>query len=274
MKPLPPRSLLLALALALLVSGCGESTRADRHGLRLLCGAGLKPALDELLPAYTEETGIPIDPDYAGSGTLLARAAQDGIADLYLPGDMFYVEELQRLTGRVVGRIEIAYLRPCIIVAKGNPKKIASLQDFARQDVRVAVGNPRACQVGRLTAQLLAKAGLSAGTLNAKESLTVGELGLWVKMRDVDAAVVWDATAAALGAAVEVVPIPVDPAAISRVSLALLADARDAEAARSFMHFCLGPRAQGVLRRKGYCVDLPAELRAPAAPVAPEGGRQ
>ena len=256
----------LCLALALLAWGCGDSSHTDRHALRLLCGAGLKPALDELLPAFTEETGISVDPDYAGSGIILTRARQEGVADLFLPGDVFYVDELQRQTGRVIGRIEIAYLRPCIIVAAGNPRKIASLLDFSRQDVRVAVGNAEACQVGRLTAQLLATAGIDAKTLQAKESLTVSELGVWVKMGSVDAAVVWDATAAALGAAVEVVAIPLEPAFISRVSLALLKDARDPVTARQFMHFCLDPRARGVLRRKGYCVDTPAELRRPAAP--------
>jgi molybdate transport system substrate-binding protein len=260
----------VCLALALLTGGCGERRPADRQALRLLCGVGLKPALDELLPAFTEETGIPVEPDYAGSGIILTRARQEGAADLFLPGDRFYVEELQRLSGRVADCIEIATLSPCIIVAKGNPKKIAALRDFARQDVRVAVGNAEACQVGRLTATLLAKAGVEARTLNAKEGLTVNELGLWVKLRDVDAAVVWDATAAALGATVDTVAIPLDPTSISRVALALLADARDPNLARDFMTFCRQPLARSILRRKGYCVDTPAEARPP---TAPEGGR-
>ena len=255
----------LCLTLALLAWGCTDRRPADRRALRLLCGAGLQPALGELLAAYTEESGIPIEPDYAGSGIILTRAQQPGIADLFLPGDVFYVEELQRLTGRVAERVEVAVLRPCIIVAQGNPLKITSLQDFGRRDVRVAVGNAEACQVGRLTAQLLAKAGVDTAAITAKESLTVGELGLWVKLHDVDAAVVWDATAAALGPAVEVVPLHSDPAAISRVALALLSDARDATLARGFMRFCLEPRAQGILRRKGYGAVTPA--------AAPGGGR-
>ena len=257
---------LLGLALTLLAWGCGADDPGSRPALRLLCGAGLKPALDELLPAFTEETGISVDPDYAGSGIILTRARQAGVADLFLPGDAFYIDELQRLSGRVVGRVEIATLRPCIIVAKGNPQNIASLHDFARQEVRVAVGNADACQIGRLTAQLLAKAGIDATALQARESLTVGELGMWVKMGSADAAVVWDATALMLGSAVDAVTIPLEAASVSRVSLALLADARDATPARDFMRFCRSPRAQGILQRQGYGVDAPAEMRLPAAP--------
>lgn len=258
------------LALALLAGGCGDRRPADRQALRLLCGAGLKPALDELLPAFTEETGIPVDPDYAGSGIILTRARQAGMADLFLPGDVFYVDELQRRTGRVADRVEIATLRPCIIVAQGNPLKIASLQDFARPEVRVAVGNAEACQIGRVTVKLLATAGIDTPSLKAKESLTVSELGLWVALRDVDAAVVWEATAAALGTAVEIVPIATTPAALSHVSLALLSDARNTSAARRFMRFCREPHAQGILRRHGYGAEAPA---APAATAAPAGGQ-
>ncbi len=257
------------LALALLTGGCDGRRPNDRQALRLLCGAGLKPALDELLPAFTKATGIPVDPDYAGSGIILTRARQEGMADLFLPGDVFYVDELQRRTGRVLDRAEIATLRPCIIVAQGNPLKIASLRDFARPDVRVAVGNPEACQVGRVTAAMLAAAGVDAPALRAKESLTVSELGLWVSLRDVDAAVVWEATAAALGTAVEVVPIASTPAATSHVSLALLSDARNLAAARHFMRFCREPQAQRILQRHGY-----GETPAGQPPsTVPEGGR-
>jgi molybdate transport system substrate-binding protein len=247
----PLLQLTLGLALAVLAAGCSQNSPTAPGGPRLLCGAGLKPALDELLPAFTEETGVCVEPEYAGSGIILTRARQDGVADLFLPGDAYYVDKLQRLSGRVTERVEIASLRPCIIVARGNPKHIGSLHDFARQDVRAAVGNPEACQIGRLTARLLAEAGIAVEELHAKESLTVSELGLWVELGEADAAVVWEATASALGRGVEAVALPVAPAQVSSVTLALLGDARDPALARNFMHFCLGLRAQGILRRRG-----------------------
>lgn len=257
---------LLCLAAALPGGGCRDERPGAGPPLLLLCGAGLKPALDELLPAFATATGIVAEPDYAGSGILLTRARQEGVADLFLPGDGFYVDELQRLSGRVAERTEIATLRPCLIVARGNPRGIRALQDLTRPEVRLAVGNAQACQIGRLTAEVLARAGIDPAGLGAKESLTVSELGLWVTLHDVDAAVVWDATALALGPAVEVVPLPLDPAAISRVTLALLTDARHPAAAREFMRFCRGARAQAILRRLGYGVAATAAGSQGAAP--------
>jgi molybdate transport system substrate-binding protein len=202
---------------------------------------------------------------------LLARAEQPGVADLFLPGDASYLAELQRQTKRVAERANLAYLLPCIVVARGNPKKIASVADLAQPGVRVALGNPEACQVGRAADTLLRKAGIDPAAIDPKYGLTVSEVGLWVKVGDVDAAIVWDATAVDLGGAVEVVAVPVDSALVSRVDIAMLTDARNPEVARQFIEFCTGPRARGILRRKGYRVDAPLELETPAAP---QGGSE
>lgn len=254
-----PTLLSLVLAVALL-PGCGDRRPAAARPLTLLCAAGLQPAVDELLPAFAAESGIAMVPDYAGSGMILARASADTAADLFLPGDSFYVDALQKTAGRVAERTDIAFLVPCIIVAKGNPKQVLSLQDFARAGLQVARGRPEACQIGRVTVALLEKAGVAPEGLNAKESLTVNELALWVKIGDVDAAVVWDATAAALGEAVDTVPIPPDPTCVSRVTLARLTSAGDVDAARQFMRFCTGPHGRDILRRAGFRVEPPGGL--------------
>ncbi len=65
------------------------------------------------------------------------------------------------------------------------------------------------------------------------------------------------ATAATMARDVDMIPIPVDPACVSRVTLARLRGGRDADAARQFMQFCANPRGQGILRRKGFRVEPP-----------------
>jgi len=226
----------------------------------------MQPALDELLPAFTVDSGCVVRPEYAGSGLLLTRAQQPEVADLFLPGDREYVSELQRRTGRVAEAVDIAYLLPCIVVAGGNPMGVTSVADLGRPGLRLGLGNPKTCQVGRVADRVLRQAGLDPAAIDPKYSLTVSELGVWVRLGDVDAAVVWDATAAALAGTVDVVPIPADPGLLSRVTVALLTDAREAAAARQFLRFCVSSGAQGILRRRGYLVDLPPELRAADAP--------
>ncbi len=248
---------LALVAVLVLVAGCGRQAKTPGQPLRLYCGAGLRPAMTKLVAAFREATGIEAEVDYAGSGVILARAREDQSADLFMPGDVYYVDRLQELTGNVVERTTVSWFVPCIVVAKGNPKHIVSLQDFYREDVKVAVGKPEACQVGRLTVELLEKAGLDPAALAAKQSLTVNELGVWVKMKDVDAAVVWDAIAANLGEDVEVVSIPLEQNIVSHVVLGTLSTSPQPERAAQFAAFLAGAEGQAILRANGFRVDAP-----------------
>jgi molybdate transport system substrate-binding protein len=243
------------LLLAALLYGCAQRHEAIR--LRLYAGAGLREAVEALAAAFADETGITVDADYAGSGVLISRAKGDPQADLFMPGDVWYVDRLEEVTGNVAERMQVAYFVPTIIVAKGNPRNVSSLQDFARADLKVALGNPQACQVGRLCVKIFANAGLDSAALNAKESFTVNELGLWVQMKDVDAAIVWDAIAAGIREAVDTIEIPQAVNEISTVVCARLKSAPHPKEAQRFLQFLAGPTGQRLLRENGYRTEHP-----------------
>jgi len=245
-------------ALVLLAAGlCGCGKPPQDVRLRLYAGAGMQEAVDALAQAFTEETGIAVDVDYAGSGVLISRAKGDPRADLFMPGDVWYVERLARVTDNVARRVQVSYFVPAIIVAKGNPKHVSSLQDFARTDLKVALGNPQACQVGRLCVEIFAHAGLDSATFNAKQSFTVNELGLWVQMNDVDAAIVWDAIAWGLRDSVDLIEIPEAQNKISTVVCAQLRSAPRPQEAQRFLEFLVSRPAQRILQEKGYRTERP-----------------
>jgi len=252
MKNLVGAGLLLAVAW---LCGCGHRPHTTR--VRLYTGAGLREAVEALAAAFQQETGIVVDADYAGSGVLISRAKGDPQADLFMPGDVWYVDRLEEVTGNVAERVQVSYFVPTIIVAKGNPKKVSSLQDFARPDLKVALGNPQACQIGRLCVQIFAKAGLESATFKAKESFTVNELGLWVQMKDVDAAIVWDAIAQGIRDAVDIVEIPEAANEISTVVGARLKSAPHPNEAQRFLQFLTSPTGRHILNGKGYRTERP-----------------
>jgi molybdate transport system substrate-binding protein len=229
--------------------------------LRLYAGAGLRPALDELIPAFRKETGIDVEPDYGGSGIVQARAQESREADLFMPGDVGYVDALERQEpGKVRSRTTVSYFVPVIIKAKGLDKDIRSIEDFFDEDVKVALGRKGVCQVGNVSEKILANYGRSRSELgDIQESGTVNELGNWVKMGTVDAAIVWDAIAANLADDVEVVRIPPEKNVISTVVVALLDSAGQPEAARRFLEFLTGPQARRILQSRGYSVESPAD---------------
>ena len=231
--------------------------RAPEHPvLRLYAGAGLRLAVEKLVTAFALDTGVKVEADYGGSGLILARAGEDKDADLFLPGDAWYVDRLQTRCHNVADRVVVASFVPTIIVAKGNPKGVRGLADLARPEVRVGLGKAEACQIGRVSVTILAKAGVDVAALKAQESLTVNELGVWVKMKAVDAAIVWDAIAANLADDVEIIAIPPAQNVVSDVVLAHLTTSRHPDAARQFLAFVSGPRGQQILRDTGYRVAV------------------
>ncbi|MCE5325296.1 MAG: substrate-binding domain-containing protein [Planctomycetaceae bacterium] len=223
--------------------------------LRLYAGAGLRPVADRLAAAFQAESGIKVECDYGGSGEVLARAREDGRADLFLPGDGWYVDRMEELApGRVAQRQTVAYLVPVIIVRKDSEKtrSLKGLADLGGGDLRVGLGKNPSTQIGRTSAVMLTQAGVHIPPQRLQEALTVNELGVWVKMKAVDAAIVWDAIAAGLGEEVTTIRLPPEQAAPSLVVAARLSTSKSPEMAKRFLAFLASPRAQAIFAQTGY----------------------
>lgn len=233
----------------LLLAGCHAG---KPQSVTLYAAAGLRDAVEALRTAFTAQTGTAVEVDYAGSGVVLARVQKDPSADLFLPADVWYVDRLTELTDQVEQSVPVARLIPVLIVAKGNPKNITGLADLKRDGVKTAMGNPKACQIGRLCALMLERAGLAWDQTVDEESLTVNELAIWVKMNAADAAVVWDSTAATVLDSVEVLPLNAKADEISMVNCALLKNAPHSAAAQSFIRFMAGPEGQRIIKQTGF----------------------
>lgn len=251
-----PVRLLLITCLLITAWGCRQDV-SEQAPIKIYAGAGLRPALAELTEQFREQTGLTCEVDYGGSGLILSRAKADDQADLFIPGDVWYVDRLDELTSNVQQKTTISYFVPTIIVQKGNPKQIKGIADFEREDIKVALGNPKACQIGRLCVKILANAGLDAEGLAAKLSLTVNELAVWVKMKDVDASIVWDAIAAHVADDIDMLEIPREHNEISTVVAGLLKTSQHPEAARQLLAFITSPAGQRTLQAKGYRIGPP-----------------
>ena len=89
-----------------------------------------------------------------GSGVLLAQMSLAGRGDIYIPGDQFFMK--QAVDGAFITKqVDAAWWVPVIGVRKGNPKKIASLADLARADIKVGLGEAKSCAIGRASAAML-----------------------------------------------------------------------------------------------------------------------
>jgi molybdate transport system substrate-binding protein len=237
-----------------------EATRASTQGsgrVKVYAGAGLRAGIDELIDAFKDQSGIVVEPDYGGSGIILTRAQLNKDGDLFMPGDVSWVQILQDKTGEVETMTSISYFVPVIVVAKGNPKNIKSVEDFYRDDVAVGLGRAKACQVGKVSSKILKNYGLDRSKLVHKESLTVNEIGVWVKMKDIDAGIAWDAIAANMSDSLDMIAIPMEKNIISNVVVGLLRDAKNKAGAQAFIDFMKSDKGQKILNDNGFQTKEP-----------------
>ena len=227
--------------------------------LLVYCGAGIRHAMEEAAETFGRSNGAEMQMDYAGSGALISRLKLARKGDVYIPGDVWYLDEVAK-EGLVASRKMVTWFAPVIIVRKGNPKNIRSLADLVKPGVKLALGNPEACQVGRLTEQVFKKNEIDAAAVQANtvfSSVTVNELGVQVKMDSTDAAIVWDAVAANFADAVEIVPIPTEQNIISNVAAGVLTLSQNQPLAQRFVDFLAGPEGKAILAKHHYMVEPP-----------------
>ncbi|MHB9132735.1 MAG: molybdate ABC transporter substrate-binding protein [Armatimonadota bacterium] len=256
--------LILACALA---AGGILAARAARiraattvRPLLLYCAAALKPAVERVAAEYTRTYGIPIRVQYGASGMLLSNIKVSQQGDLFLPADESFLVlgEQDRLIGR---QLPLVRMTPVMVVARGNPLNIMSLEDVMRRsELKIACANPEAASIGKVVREALQRRQLWA-PLERRITVmlpTVTDVANAVKLGTVDAGIVWDAVAKQYPDETAV-PVPVLAQATQRVSIAVVTTSTQPDAAWRFARY-LGARDKGlrVFNELGYNI-LPGE---------------
>jgi molybdate transport system substrate-binding protein len=236
-----------------------QDAKTAKSALMLYVAAGLKPAMDDLVAAYTAKTGAQVQCDYGGSGMLISRLRLARQGDLFFPGDLWYLE-LAEKDDLIASKTTVCYFVPVILVEKGNPKGIRGLKDLVRPGIRLGLGNPKTCQCGRTAEALFARNGIATEAVQknlAFSSVTVNELGIQVTLGGLDAAIVWDVTAAYYADKADAVAIPPAENEVSNVAVGLLKSSADPAAAKQFVDFLLSPEGQAIFRKHHYQTQPP-----------------
>lgn len=171
-----------------LFSGPAKATDAS---IMVYCAAGIRQPVEAAVKAYDREVQL----QFGGSNTLLANAEVSGKGDLFIAADETYLK-MARDKGIAREALPLARQAPVLAVAKGNPKKILSIADLLKPEIKVCQANPDAAAVGKMVRQSLQKSGqwaaLEKKTLVFKP--TVNEVANDLKLGTIDAGFVWDAT--------------------------------------------------------------------------------
>ncbi len=221
--------------------------------LRVLAAAGLKPVLEEVSLAYERAHGVRLEITYGGSGQILASLSTVPGVDLFVPADTGYLD-LARKSGLIRESVPLASMRPVLGVPKGNPKKLASLDDLFSPGVRYGLCHAEAAAIGKSVKASAQKLGRWDDLLSHAAVLktTVNELALDLQTGALDAAFVWDQTAASFPG-LEAVTIPAFAEGEARVSASVTTASTHPADALRFARFLSSPEfGAPVFRRRGF----------------------
>jgi len=171
--------------------GLSSAFAAD---LVVYSGAGLMKPMEELRTNFESKHGVTVDIHYGSSGELFGMLKMGQECDILVPGSERYTYDalhngwiqessIQKMVKHV----------PVIAVPKGNPGQIEGLQDFTRNGLKLAMGDPNSPAIGRVGRKIFKKAGIWE-TVKPNIDVyapTVNQLLVYVAMEQVDGALIW-----------------------------------------------------------------------------------
>jgi molybdate transport system substrate-binding protein len=212
--------------------------------------------MEAIAEKYRAETGVEVNLVFAGAGTLLSQIEMSRKGDIYLPPSHDYIDagESRGLLVKGSDRI-VAYLVPAVITPAGNPAGIESLEDLAREGVRVGMGNPEVMCLGLYAVEILEKCGLLEPVLKNVVAFgaTATSLASMLVMGQADAVIGWRVFHYWNRESMDFVPIaPEKIPRIATVSIAIPVHTKDMELSRSFIDFVLSPAGMSAYESLGY----------------------
>ena len=196
----------------------------------------MKAPMQEIASLFTNQTGIPINYNFAGCGQLLAQMQLTGKGDVFMPGALLEFRNAKN-GGLIQDEADIAYHIPVIATPKGNPANITSLEDLAKPGVTISMGDPDSMALGTIAQKLFNKSGILEEVLpNVVVSrATVNEIVTDVELGNVDAAIIWSDLYDP--EKMDIIEIPLDQNIINVVPIGTLTSSEYPDEAREFVDF-------------------------------------
>jgi molybdate transport system substrate-binding protein len=247
-------SSIVIMAVFLIFAGFSPAFAADNNDNSILvyCAAVARVPVQELSRQFEKETGIKIEVQFGGSGTLLSNIQASGKGDLYIPIDTDYIELLKQknLCGEI---FPIAVTYPVIAVQKGNPKGIKTLRDLSSKDVRLCLANYEVASIGRVCKKIMEKNNLwsdiSKNVVVTKTTVT--DVANDVKLGTVNAGIIWNSMMIQYPE-LEKVDVPQFKGINSQLAAAVIKTSKKPDLAAKFAKFLKSPAGRKVFEKNGY----------------------
>jgi molybdate transport system substrate-binding protein len=257
-------SVLAAVVVGLVATGCSSNSRSDGSGergsaskvggtIRISDAASLTEAFEKIGADFTAanpRATVTFNP--GSSGTLAIQILQtNGVGiDTFASADAHTMSEVES-AGLIDGRPVVFARNKLVIVTKpGNPEHVTALADLTDLNVVSLCGLTAPC--GRYAAQILHTAGVTIPETRITRGVDVKGTLAAVTSGDADAAIVYVSDAEAAGDRVDAVAIPDADNAIATYPIATLSASANKVTARAFVDYVMSGPGQATLRSFGF----------------------
>jgi molybdate transport system substrate-binding protein len=244
------RRFLPVVLLAAALTGCGAPGDAAGQTVTVFAAASLKESFTEIGKDFeADHAGVTVEFSFAGSSDLVTQLTQGAQADVFASADTRNMDKAAQ-AGLLAGSpVNFAANTLTIAVAPGNPRNIRSLRDLTGTDTSVVVCAPQV-PCGAATVKVEQAAGVDLRPVSEESS--VSDVLNKVTSGEADAGLVYVTDAQGTGDRVTAVDFPEAAGAVNTYPIAVLHQARSADAARQFVAAVTGPAGQEVLSRNGF----------------------
>ena len=268
MKHLRPLFIFTVLLIcALLAAGCTSSSpagttttaqpattiapAASSESILVFSGAGLKAPMDEIGKAFTEKTGIAVQYNYGGAGTLVSQMNLTHKGDVFISGSTAEWK-IAKAQGLVNEYELVAYHVPVIVVQKGNPKNIVSIKDFAQPGLKVALGDTNATAIGKAGAKMFKKFNITADVEKnvVTRTPTINELVTLMNAGQADAAIMTLDNANI--EKMDVITIPISDNEVLITPIAMTSYTQNTDAASKFVAYVASDEGKAFFAQHGF----------------------
>jgi molybdate transport system substrate-binding protein len=227
-------------------AGCGgadDSGLSDAAELTVFAAASLTETFEALDPDVTFS--------FAGSDELATQIREGAPSDLYAAASPKYPQELYA-EGLVEEPVVFATNRLVVVVPKDNPAGIATVDDVARDGVKLLIA-AEGVPVGDYTRTVLENLGLTDALANvvSEEEDVKGVVGK-IALGEADAGFVYATDVRPVEEDVLAIEIPAAAQPPVEYQAAIVAGSENREAAQAFLELLLGDEGRAALTAGGF----------------------
>lgn len=235
----------------------GVSSSAKAAEINALFPAAMKSVMTELIPSFEKRSGYKVNIEYGTVGAIIARLKTGDAIDVAVVTD----KQLPNLTKHGLisaqGQAVVAKVGLGVFVRKGEPKppigSIDALKKTLLAAKSIVYGDPKlGDSSGVATETILERLGIAAEMKSKAKLVAAGAKGETVVEGDADIGfdqmsnIVINPKIESLG------PLPSTLQHYTNYAGGLVAAGKERDGAKAFIAFLISPRAQTVMKSKGF----------------------